>query len=139
MLNALMRWLSKAGICAVVGAIAGSITGMFFGLTLVAAPAHAFPLTWAIGIGIALGLLDWILVIIGLALCGYQLLAVLLPAVVTCVTTSIFVTFYLDTLLYTFAGMFGMLIGWFLGLAIGLLLCQICRFVPYGVTVSNYE
>lgn len=131
MLTGFPRWLSKFGICAIVGAIAGSLTGMMFGLTLVAQPTHTLSFHDALLASILLGLLDWVVVVIALVVFGgYQLSVILFPSFVTCMVASICTALLLNTLHRPFAGMFGMLIGWFLGLAIGFLFCRICRIVP---------
>jgi len=127
----LAGWLSRAGICAITGALAGSFTGTVFGLALAVAPGHHVVAWQALAVGAALGLIAWVGVLCLLLAMGHYLLSsVLKPSLVTCLVVSV-VTAWLVNLIHR-PGL-GMLIGWIVGFLIGRLFCAACAARAIGV------
>src|ERR1039457_2733902 len=89
-LSAILRWLSRSGICAVAGSIGGSIAGLVFGLVLLAVPAHTIAFREALPIGAFLGVVAWLAVLFLLLVFGrYSPRAVVGQSFVTCMLASI--------------------------------------------------
>ena len=125
MFSKLSRMLGSAGICAITGTIAGSIVGMIFGLSLLAAPGHHVSLKDAAEVGLILGLLAWVVVLFILIAFGrYAPRAVLLPTIPTCFVTAILTTCLTDLLRATLCGM---ILGWIVGFLVGRGFCMFCR------------
>jgi hypothetical protein len=124
MLTGLARWLSYSGICAVTGSLAGSFTGLIFGLTLLPAPANGVPSGFALAVGAGLGILAWGVVMFLLVMMGrYRFDEVFFPSLFTCIVVSILTALIVNALHSPFAGM---LIGWVLGYLVGRAFCALC-------------
>lgn len=124
-MNRISAALSRAGICAVTGAIAGAIVGGLFGMAhaLAGSPPPPAPLLlWQIAIG--LSIVAWLLVLLIVGVFGnYGVVTIAARALVTSLVTGI-LTVWLIALLR--AGVYGMLLGWLVGFLVGRLFCAMC-------------
>jgi hypothetical protein len=113
------------GLCAMAGAIVGSLAGYFFGIVLLhVAPIGPTPQERGVA-ALVLAVFGWInvLVLIGWWL-GYGIKNIALPALINAVLVSFLTVFIVNAL-----GLpgWGMLLGFIIGIVVGTLLCQWCR------------
>src|ERR1035441_5123609 len=112
-MTALTKWLSRAGICALCGSIAGAFSGFIFGLARLGAPSFHPAIELTIIVGVVLGLVAWvgILFFIGI-LADYGVWQIFWQALVNCELTSLLTVLVVGAIHATLSGM---LIGWILG------------------------
>jgi hypothetical protein len=127
MFSLLKQWLSRQGICALCGSIAGSFTGFVFGLAHAASPMFDPTVKQAVIVGMALGLLAWvgILFFIGV-LADYGVWQIFWQTFVNSELTSIITVLVIRAV---HAKSAGMLIGWVIGFLVGRALCAACKAV----------
>jgi MFS family permease len=117
--------LSRSGICAATGSIAGSVVGLLFGLSLLPVPAHTIAFRHAVVIGAVLGIIAWAVVLfLLLAFEKYSPHSILLPSFVTSFLTGILTVFVINAIHQTFLGM---ILGWIIGFLVGRALCKVCQ------------
>jgi hypothetical protein len=130
MSSSLKLWLSRSGICAATGSIAGSMAGLLFGLSLLPVPVHTIPFRHAVIIGAILGIIAWAFVLfLLLAFEKYSPRAILLPSFVTSFLAGILTVLVVNAIHRTFLGM---LLGWIIGFLVGRALCQLCKAGAFG-------
>ena len=123
-MSRLYQFLSRAGICAVSGAIAGAVVGGLFGLVEFAGAHPSLPRLALIGVAIGLSLFAWLVVLSIVGVFGnYGALTIAGQSLVTSLIVGILTVF----LVYAIrAGLFGMLLGWIVGFLVGKMLCALC-------------
>src|SRR6267378_4451438 len=90
MMNRLYGLVSKAGICAASGAIAGAFVGGLFGLFEVVSGNPPLTPSLLLGIAIGLALVSWVVVLVIVGVFGnYGAIAIAGQSLVTCGITGI--------------------------------------------------
>ena len=128
-MNTLSQFISKAGVCAVSGTIAGAFAGGLFGLFEFVAQNQAMPRPVLIGFAIGLSVLAWIVVLTIVGVFGnYGVIAIARQTLVTSGITGLLTVFLVYA---TRADRFGILLGWIIGFLVGKALCKLCD-APQG-------
>jgi hypothetical protein len=128
MITRLIALMSRLGLCAACGCIAGGITGMLMGPYLFSLVGHHMSPHDATLLGAGLGLIDWLAVLFLLVAVGRYILGnVLISSLFTSVVASIFAALVINA---TRAPLVSMLTGWVVGLIVGAILCRLCRIIP---------
>jgi len=123
-MSTLYKFMSKAGVCAVSGTIAGAFAGGLFGLVEFVAQNQPMPSLVLIGFAIGLSVLAWLVVLTIVGVFGnYGVIAIARQSLVTSGITGLLTVFLVYA---TRAGLFGMLLGWIIGFLVGKALCTMC-------------
>jgi hypothetical protein len=123
-MNQLYGFISRSGICAVSGAIAGAIVGGLFGLIQLATSYPTLPRAVFLGAVLGLVLFAWLIVLLVVGVFGnYGVGAIARQSLVTSSVTGIITVIVIQT---TRVALAGMLLGWLVGFGVGKLLCRMC-------------
>jgi hypothetical protein len=112
-------------LCALAGGLVGVITGFFTGLYEIGNPTLVLSGGDQVRLGLALGLVGWLVVLFILAAWfRYRLGGIALPALVTALLTGVITVLILEAL---HLPALSVPIGLVAGIAIGFVLCAACR------------